>query len=150
MIEKFEDLFDEQVSDKLEDIKERDERLEAVDKHIQEKLNISFIDMKKALSAATVANAEELTHEFVNVAPHGDYEKLLEDNDSMALFFKEEAHKPENWDIEALRPVENKSMPNLITFAFYNKAVDDGSTMKGFVYVSFEGKIKHAFAQGEE
>lgn len=136
MIEKFDDLG-------LED---KDE-MPAVEQKIQEKLGVSVSDMKEALSKYVVEHAEELTHQFVNMAPLGDYSKIIEDNDGMAEFLKTEGHKPEHWQLYGVRTSDVSS--NLLSFNFTNDAVDDGESMNGFVFVSYQGKIKHAFAQGE-
>lgn len=136
MIEKFEDL----------DLKD-DDKMEDIEKKIQEKMGVSVDEMRQALSVYVVDHAEELTHEFVNMAPLGDYSKLLEDNDSMAEFLKTEGHKPEHWMLYSVRLSDyNKT---LISFDFKNKSVDDGDIFSGFVFVSMSGKIRHTFAQGE-
>lgn len=122
--------------------------IEEVEQIVKEKLGVSFEEMKQRLSDYVSTHAEELTHEFVNMAPLGDYSKLLEDNDSMAEFLKSEAHKPEHWIAESVGPSDVQK--NLISFQFSNKAVDDGTVFDGFVYVSLQGKIKHAFAQGND
>jgi len=137
MIEDFKDL-------ELDDV----DTIEKAEEKIQEKLGVTFLQLKQALSEYVLAHAEELTHEFVNMAPYGDFSKLLEDNDSMAEFLKMEAHKPENWLVQGLTPSDVQK--NLISFHFANKSVDDGDVFEGFVYVSFTGKIKHAFAQGND
>lgn len=136
MVEKFADLGLEKA-----------ESIEEAEKMIQEKLGITSLEMKQALSNYVVDKAESLTHEFVNIAPLGDYGKLLEDNDGMAEFLKTEAHKPEHWELQAVRASDVNE--NLLSFEFGNKAVDDGDIFKGFVFVSLQGKIKHAFAQGD-
>lgn len=135
MIEKFEDL----------NIIEEDSLVQ-VEEKVKEKLGLSFTDLKNALTDYVVSHAEELTHEMPNIAPLGDYEKLLEDNDSMAEFLKTEASKTEHWKIQGVTVSEVQK--NLLSFHFGNDAVDDGDAFEGFVYVSFSGKIKHAFAQG--
>ncbi|WP_143507984.1 hypothetical protein [Ectopseudomonas mendocina] len=121
--------------------------MEAVEQKLQEKLGLSVQEMREALSKYTVDNAERLTHEFVNMAPLGDYSKLLEDNDSMAEFLKTEAHKPEHWQLFGVRVSDVNS--GLLSFNFSNDSIDDGDVFNGFVFVSMQGKIKHAFAQGE-
>jgi hypothetical protein len=137
MIEKFEDLDLEKV-----------ETPEQVDEKIQEKLGVNLMELKEKISAYVVDKAEELTHEFVNIAPLGDYSNLLEDNDSMADFLKSEAYKPEHWKLLGIRISDvNKS---LLSFEFANDAVDDGDVFKGFAYVSFSGKIRHIFAVGND
>lgn len=146
MIEKFEDL--ELDSIKSETESDVDTMVQQIDARLQEKLGVSFAGLKQALSEYVLAHAEELTHEFVNIAPYGDYGKLLEDNDSMAEFFKTEGHKVENWEVQGLTPHDVHK--NLITFHFANKSVDDGDVFQGFVYVSFQGKIRHAFAQNSD
>lgn len=132
----------------IADLELKDEdKAEDVDKKIQEKLGITVLEMQEKLSAYVKENAEELTHEFVNIAPLGKYDELLEDNDSMADFLKSEAHKPEHWLLYSIR--QNESNQALISFDFKNAAVDEGQSMEGFVFVSKSGKIRHAFAQGE-
>lgn len=136
MIEKFEDLGLEPHN-----------LLEEVEPKIQEKLGLTIQEMKEAISASVIENADELATEFVNIAPLGDYSKLLEDNEEMAEFLKTEAHKAEHWHLSGIRVLDEKK--KILTFYFDNDSVDDGDLFKGFAYVSFEGKIKHAFAQGE-
>jgi hypothetical protein len=115
---------------------------------IQEKLGTTLNQMKDALSKSVQERAEELTLDFVNIAPMGDYEKLLEDNDGMADFLKLEAHKPEHWKLESI--FVNTVNKELLSFVFKNIAVDDGEGFEGFVFVTKTGKIKHAFAQVKE
>lgn len=115
---------------------------------VQEKLGTSLGLMQEALSKATIERAEEFTLELPNIAPHGEYEKLIEDNDGMAEFLKTEAHKPENWKLYGIKMSDVKK--ELISFVFHNMAVDDGESFTGFVFVTKMGKIKHAFAQVEE
>lgn len=136
MIEKFSEL----------DLQPEDE-MEVIEQKVKEKLGISIEEMRQALSSYVIENAEELTHEFVNMAPLGDYSKMLEDNDSMSEFLKTEAHKPEHWHLYSVR--QSDANAALISFDFKNKAIDDGEIFSGFVFVSKSGKIRHAFAQGE-
>lgn len=136
MIEKFEELG----------LQEAD-KMDAVEQKIQEKLGIKVEEMRIALSKHVLEKAEELTHEFVNMAPLGDYSKMLEDNDSMAEFLRTEAHKPEHWVLYSVR--QSDTNDKLITFDFKNKSIDDGEVFTGFVFVSKSGVIRHAFAQGE-
>lgn len=118
-----------------------------LEKIIKDNLNVSLEELKNSLSSYVVASAEELTHEFVNIAPLGDYSKLLEDNDSMAEFLKSEAHKAEHWKLTEIKLSDVNN--SLISFVFRNESIDDGDVFKGFVFTSAEGKVKHAFAQGE-
>lgn len=159
MIESFDDLglneieFVEDIEGPIQPIDYEEARKDyhkRIDARIQEKLGLSFEQLKSQLSDYTVAHAEEIAQEFPNMAPLGDYSKFIEDNDGMADFLKSEAHKPEHWHIEKIKNSDHKAMPKMVIFGFGNNAVDDGSTFKGFIYVSFEGKIKHAFSQAEE
>jgi dsDNA-binding SOS-regulon protein len=114
---------------------------------IQNKLGTSLEQMKEVLSKSVIDRAEELTLDFVNIAPMGDYDKLLEDNDSMAEFLKMEAHKLEHWKLYKIFVSDvNK---DLLSFVFKNIAVDDGENFEGFVFVTKTGKIKHGFARIE-
>lgn len=135
MIEKIEDL-DVAKSDSIEE----------VEKVIIEKLGVSFPDMIKAICAFIQNEAEKLTEDFVNIVPNGDYSLLIEDPDSMAEFLRNEAAKETSWKIESFAPDAKKPM---IQFVFANTVVDEGESFKGYVYVSFSGVIRHAFAQVE-
>ena len=135
MIDKFEDLG----------LDDKDE-MPQIEQKIQDKLEVSVAEMKAALANYVQGHAEELSLEFVNIAPLGDYSKLLEDNDSMAEFLKSEGFKSEHWELRGIRMSDVQK--NLLSFEFANKSVDDGEVFQGFVYVSFQGKIRHAFAQG--
>jgi hypothetical protein len=114
---------------------------------IQVKLGTSLDQMREALSKSVIDRAEELTLDFVNIAPMGDYEKLLENNDDMADFLKTEAHKLEHWRL--FKIFESDVNKDLLSFVFQNVAIDDGENFEGFVFVTKSGKIKHAFARME-
>lgn len=150
MIEKFADLgldaLDEEEIEASSIEEYNQQRLAKAETLIKEKLGVSFDEMKQALSVYVASHGEELALEMVNIAPLGDYGNLLEDNDSMAEFFKSEAHKVEHWVLESVRPSDVNE--NLISFQFRNNSIDDGESFQGFVFVSLQGKIKHAFGQG--
>jgi hypothetical protein len=57
-----------------------------------------------------------------------------------------ESSKLEHWK---LCRVEVSSVPDILVFEFNNKSIDDGNVCSGFAYVSFQGKIKHVFVQGD-
>ena len=114
---------------------------------IEEKLGTSLLQMKEAIGVAVIARAEEFTLEFANIAPLGDYEKLLEDNDLMADFLKTEAYKPQHWKLHTI--LQSDVNKELLSFHFWNTGVDDGTTFQGFCFTTKTGKIKHAFAQVE-
>lgn len=133
----------------MEDYKDlgfvKEDTAETIDEKLKEKLGITLADIKVPLSNYLKDKAEELTHQFPNIVPYGDYDKMLEDNDSMADFLRNEASKPENWKISWIEPVKGKL--NLIQFGFECTAIDDGETFKGHVFIGMNGSIKHAFAQ---
>lgn len=137
MIEKFEDL---ELS--------KGKSIEEIEQLIQEKLGISALEMKQELSKYVVDNAVSLTNEFINIAPLGDYGELIEDSDKITQFLKTEAHKVEHWDLKSIRVSASKE--SLLSFEFDNKSVDDGDCFNGYVFVSLDGKIKHAFAQNQD
>ena len=115
---------------------------------IQNKLGTSLLQMKEAISSSVISRAEELSLDFINIAPLGNYGNLLEDSDSMINFLKTEGHKSEHWKLQNIFP--NSINKELISFYFSNMAVDDGTTLKGIAFVTKSGKIKHAFAQVED
>jgi len=136
MIESFED-FELLPDDKQEDIERK----------VQEKLGVTFQQMYIQLAEYIKSNVDEIVSELVNIAPHGNYELLIEDEDKegMKQFLLSDVVKPENWNLDRFKVSDS----NDIKFIFSSKAVDDGDTFKGFVLVSFTGKIKHAFCHGE-
>lgn len=134
----------------MEDFKELDllpeDTEETVEVKLKEKVGIGLADLRAALRTYVVNKAEELTHDFQNITPYGDYEKILEDNDSMATFLRDEASKSENWKLIWIQTT-NVAVP-MLQFCFSNTAVDEGEGFVGNVYLGLNGKIKHAFAQG--
>lgn len=144
MIDSIKDLgLDEVLKDfdKLE-AHEIEEKIDVV---LQEKLGVGLVDLKNALNESIKTRAEELALDLPNVAPYNDYGNLLEDNDSMATFLRDESSKLENWLLDSIQ--EDNKNKNLIKFLFLNKAVDDGHVLEGIVFVNKSGVIRHAFAQ---
>lgn len=135
----------------MEDFKELDflpeDTEETVEAKLKEKLGIGLADLKLSLTTYVINKAEELTHDFANITPYGDYEHILEDNDGMATFLKDEASKPDNWKL--LWVQTTKAGVPMLQFCFSNTAVDEGEGFVGNVYLGLNGKIKHAFAQGD-
>lgn len=157
MIEKFEDLFEgldsPEMLEKIKQSAKADARKlvnEHIQKNIQEKLGINLDGLKQSLSDYVVANADELATQFVNISPHGDWSKMIEDTPKMAEFLRTEGHKSENWNFVSLSEQDVSKDNNLLAFRFENKSVDEGDVFKGLVLVSFQGKIKHAFAHGDD
>lgn len=143
-----EEIKDFGLSDIKKEAKSFEEVLEKLNVVLKEKLGVSIDDMTILLSAKTIEKAEEITLELKNIAPYADYSKLLEDNDSMTQFIKEEAHKPENWILQYIG--EDQKFAKLLKFEFLNKAADEGETIKGKVFVSKSGVIRHAMVAAQE
>jgi hypothetical protein len=118
---------------------------EDFEKVLQDKLGIGFAECTQALSTSLQERAEEVAQDLPSMAPHGDYDKLTEDQAEIAKFLKEEASKPEHWEIDFIEVRSEKDQ--LMELIFINKAVDDGDILKGFVFIGLSGKIRHAFAQ---
>lgn len=118
---------------------------EEMDKVLREHLGIGFAECAQALSASLAERAEELMEDIINLAPYGDYDKITEDPEVILKFLKEEAVKPENWEIQFVEV--KKESDQLMEMVFFNKSVDDGDILKGFVFVGISGKIRHAFTQ---
>lgn len=112
---------------------------------LQDKLNLNLESLRNSLCESVKNRAEELVLDLPNIAPYNDYGKLLEDNDSMATFLRDEAAKLENWLLNSIQ--EDNKNKNLFKFFFLNKAVDDGHVLEGIVFVNKSGVIRHAFAQ---
>lgn len=142
MIDSIADLgLDEAITEDL-----KDEELEAkLDTLLQEKLGVSLVSLKNSLHDSVKNRAEELALDLPNIAPYNDYGAMLEDNDSMSTFLRDEATKLENWVLYTIS--EDHKNKTLLKFLFLNKAVDDGKILQGLVFVSKSGVIRHAFAQ---
>jgi hypothetical protein len=134
MIEKFEDL----------EIGEEDEE-DAVAIKVKDKLGLSLEEMKNALKVFLLSNADRMAEDMMNIAPYGDYGELIEDKAPMSKFLQEDVSKIENWKLNYIKSGKDSN----ISFIFLSSAVDDGDVFRGFVVVSFSGKILHAFCQGD-
>jgi len=113
---------------------------------LKDMIGVEQEQITASLSKMTVDKSNSIVNQFENIAPHNDYGKFLTTESDMAYFIENEASKPENWD---LIDVSVNSDKNLVNFKFLNKAVDDGNSLAGFVWVSKTGKIKHTYAQNE-
>ena len=141
-IEKFEDLDFSQCKE-----------IEDLYKVIQEKLGVSTSDMILKLSEYVKSHSEELALQLPNIAPYGSYEKMLEDNDSMSAFLRDEASKPENWKFEFVREKKDEAR-KILKFSFFCTAMENNKNpspnddvLIGMVFTNFSGKILHAFVQ---
>lgn len=128
----------------VEDI-DASKKTEDIDDILRKHLTIGFAECAEALSKFLLERGEECLEDMFNLAPYGDYAQLTEDKEVMLKFLQEEAIKPENWIIQLVEI--KKKGDQLIEILFFNKAVDDGDILKGFVFVGASGKIRHAFAQ---
>ena len=115
------------------------------DARLQEKLGLTLKECQEALSNSLLIRAEEVVPDLPSCAPYGNWDKLMEDPADIQKFLEEEAFKPENWEIIFF--YARKEQDKLAEFVFYNKAVDSGDVLKGYVYVGLSGKIRHAFCQ---
>jgi hypothetical protein len=143
MIETIDDLGLKEL-DELSQKENLDEFFALLDSKLTEKLGVTLSNIKSAMSKSIIDRAEELALECPSIAPYENYKTLLEDNDSMAAFFKSDASKLENILLYTI-DVDPK-FPQLLKFAFVNKAVED---LKGTTYVSKSGVIRHNFPRIE-
>jgi hypothetical protein len=138
MIEKIEDLgFNDQQTP---------EEIAAI---VKEKLGIGFPEMAELLSIYLDEKADEIAKNYVTVIPYGDYGKLLEGDAKIAHFFRTEAAKLESWVPFKLYVSKDPKQPEMIEVAFDNVAVDEGDSMKGYVFISFAGIVRHTFVVGD-
>lgn len=125
--------------------KETPEEIEA---KIEEKLGLKMDDLRQALEACTKEHVEELGKDFITLAPYGDYGKLLEDENQIAAFLKEEASLAKNWTLSYLEQTDTRLVSELLLeFVFDNSAMDPDEALRGLVYVGAGGKIKHVFVR---
>jgi len=121
---------------------------ETVEAELKDKFDISTDELKSALGNYVAKNCDKISTEFINIAPHGDYGKLLEDADEMAAFLSSECSKSDNWNLASI--IVSPDHKNLLQFKFYCSAVDEGEGLVGFVLLNKEGKVYHIFAQATD
>lgn len=118
---------------------------EDFDRILRERTGAGLTECATALTASLLERVDEMLEELPYVSPHGDYSKMMEDKDLIRTFLIDEAAKDEHWEFQYLEVRKNKD--TLMELVFFNKAVDDGDTLKGFVFLGFSGKIRHCFPQ---
>lgn len=139
----------------IEDLKELDlaqldklegkEALEKLDEILKEKLGLGLAELKAPLIEFTKKNAEEFSLELPNIAPKGDFNNLIEDNEGMTEFLKNEACDPEIWAPFLI--AQDETHQQLLRVVFKCLAVDEGETLRGTTFVSKSGVIRHAYVQ---
>jgi hypothetical protein len=139
MIESIKDLDLDSLDLEADDL---DEKLNAI---LQEKLGIGLVEIKNTLHDYLKNNAEQIALDLPNIVPYNDYGAMLEDNDSMAAFLRDESSKLENWLLYSIQ--EDNKNTTLLKFTFRNPSIDEGEALTGLVFVSKSGKIRHSFAQ---
>lgn len=126
-----------------------EEDLEQVDALLQEKLHISFADMRTLLHESLHERASQVAADFLVMTPYNNYDKLLEEQSHIANFLRHEACKDDNWEPNYVGTSRDPKMPNMIEVLFNNKAVDDGDAVCGYIFLNYEGKVLHVFVQGD-
>jgi hypothetical protein len=118
---------------------------EDFDRILREYTGTGLSECATALTASLLERVDELLEELPYVSPHGDYGKMMEDKDLIREFILTEAAKDENWTFQFLEV--RKAKDTLVELVFFNKAIDDGDILKGFVFLGFSGAIRHCFPQ---
>lgn len=134
MIESIKDLELDDLDPKNDDFKSK------LDEKLKEKLNISVKEMQDVLSTSLISSSADIAGELNNIIAYNDYDKIIEDENDMVEFLKNEASKPENFWLYGIQEDNG-----LLKFHFINMAVDEGDVVNGFVFLSKGGKIKHYF-----
>jgi hypothetical protein len=119
--------------------------IQDMDNSLREITGTGYAECATALTASLKERVDEILEDLVYVSPHGDYSKVMEDKDLIRAFLLDDAAKDENWELQFLEI--RKESDSLMELVFFNKAVDDGDTLKGFVFLGFSGKIRHCFPQ---
>lgn len=119
--------------------------VDAWEKALEEKLGLTIKDMQMAITDWLQTNAEKVAQDFFNIVPNGEYGLLIEEPNSIVEYLRTEATKLEHWSLS-----EARVRDNMIGLVFDCKAVDEGDTFKGFIFITRNGKIKHAFAQNQD
>ena len=125
------------------------EDIEQVEAVLKEYLNIGFTECAEILSKSLHERAEQMAPAIINIAPYNDYDKMLEKQEDILKFLIDESTKLENWKFQLLdfRKEKNSQHEGLFELLFFNKSVDGGDMLKGFVFIGTTGKVRHAFVQ---
>lgn len=123
---------------------------EFTDKETEEsfiqKIKDKFIDVNELtphICSWLKNNAEDLVDTILNIAPNGDYSKLISEPDEMVKFVKEVCCNPEVWKCCSM-----SEKGQLFKFEFKCTAIDDGDKFFGIVMIGKESKkVRHAFVQ---
>lgn len=147
-IEKIEDLeLPKFKADYSSSKQENEEKTNALYAKINEALGTSVPEMKCYISDWVRSNSTALAKKFPVIAPYNDYSKMIEEQLELAEFISKECIKYDTWYLKAIQLSDMR--PNLIQFSFSSGAVDDGDALTGNVFVSFNGVVKHVFANAE-
>lgn len=114
-----------------------------VEDKIKEKLGLSFQDMVEKLGPYVLKNCDKIADQMRNLAPYGQYDKLMEDKSQMLDFLKQELVKPEVWRLQEY--TLDSKFKKMVVFKFKCSAIDQADSVFGNVLVSFSGAIRHAF-----
>jgi hypothetical protein len=117
--------------------------------NLKKKLNISYNSLLEALGNDTKAKAEPLAETIMNIAPYGKYALLMEDKVQIANFLRTEAFKKNNWTLIKMEDPKENEEP-FFKFIFYNKAVDEGDNLMGYVFVNQAGNVRYTVIQATE
>lgn len=126
-----------------------EEELSELDSIFQEKLNISFANMRALLRESLHDRASEIAAEFLVMTPYNNYDKLLEEQPHIANFLRNEASKDDNWEPNYIGLSRDPKMPDMLEVLFNNKAVDGGDALFGYIFLNYEGKVLHVFVQAD-
>ena len=121
---------------------------EKLSEDLKQASSVSLDDVVVQLAQSLVEKIDEIGQAPRAIAPFGDWAKIIEGTPKIKAFMLEECVKPETWKLVSMARHDNNE--NIYKLYFANVAVDDGDSVGGVAYVTKSGKIKLAFAQGEE
>lgn len=128
-----------------------EETTEQVEAKIEATWEIKFADLRKTLEACTVEVSAKLAEDMITVAPYQDYGKLLEEQEAIYTFLRDEGSLAKNWKLAMVEQTDTRLVAEpLLQLVFDNIAVDEPGTLKGFIYLSMSGKVKHAFVRNDQ
>lgn len=124
---------------------------EQVEAKIEETWEIKFADLRKTLETLTKEIAGKLAEGMITMAPFQDYANLLEEPEAITTFITNEGSLAKNWELGVVEETDTRLVAEpLLQLIFNNVAVDEPGTLKGFIYLSMSGKVKHAFVRADQ
>lgn len=119
----------------------------AVGAKIKSILGVSVAQVRNYLREHVVSNVQSICVDIISIAPYNKYANLLDETPAIENFFKGEMNKPKNWALKSVSSIVKEDTP-MVVFNFDNLSADDGTIVKGYVFVDKDGEQLMSICDG--